>query len=65
MDGVEKVKRWHDEGKFKRHPIVWELYRVLNGLDPNVQQILDKNYECIDDGTMDADSPEKAEGIGK
>ena len=65
MNGVEKVKRWHDDGKFKRHPIVWELYRVLNGLDLNVQQILDKNYECIDDGTMDADSQEKAEKLGK
>ena len=65
MDGVAKVKQMHDERKFIRHPIVWELYRVLNKLDPNVQQILDKTYECIDDGTMDADSPEKAEGLGR
>lgn len=65
MDGVKEVKRLQDAGKFKRHPIVWELYRVLNSLDINEQQVLDKNYVCIDDGTMDSDSPGKAESLGK
>lgn len=56
MRGVRAVKKLFDEGKTKRHPIVWELYRYLNGLDVNVQQVLDETYEVIDDGTLDADS---------
>ncbi len=53
--GVKAVKKMYDEGMLKRHPIVWELYRYLNGLDVNVQQVLDETYVCIDDGTMDID----------
>lgn len=64
MNGVAKVKQYQDEGKFNRHPIVWELYRVLNGLELNKHEVLDKNYIAIDDSTMDADSPEKAKGLG-
>ena len=56
MAGVRAVKKMQDEGKLKRHPIVWELYRYLNGLDVNVQQVLDETYVCIDDGTLDVDS---------
>ena len=59
MDGVTAVKRAFDEGKLKRHPIVWELYRYLNRLDLNVQQIIDRTYIAIDDGTIDIDSVEQ------
>ena len=55
MAGVRAVKTMFDEGKLKRHPIVWELYRYLNGLDVNVQQVLDETYVTIDDGTIDID----------
>ena len=58
MDGVEAVKRLWDEGKLKRHPITWELYRYLNGLDVNIQDVRDETYICIDDGTIDIDEPE-------
>lgn len=64
MDGVDAVKKLHDEGKLKRHPITWELYRYLNGLDVNVQAVKSATYICIDDGTIDIDAPwvvEKAE----
>lgn len=59
LKGIEEVKKLFDEGKIKRHPIVWELYRYLNGLDINIQKVLDKNYICIDDGTIDIDTPER------
>ena len=58
MDGVKAVKRLWDEGKLKRHPITWELYRYLNGLDVNIQDVRDETYICIDDGTIDIDEPE-------
>ena len=64
MDGVSAVKKMWDEGYLLRHPITWELYRYLNGLDVNVQAVSDDTYICIDDGTMDIDAPwviEKAE----
>ena len=60
MYGVECVKRMRDAGLLLREPIVWELYRYLNGFDVNVQWINDATYICIDDGTIDADTPEKA-----
>lgn len=57
MNGVKAVKKMQDEGITKRVPIVWELYRYLNGLDVNIQQVLDETYVCIDDGTIDVDDP--------
>lgn len=61
MKGVDAVKKMQNEGKTNRMPIVWELYRYLNGLDINVQQVLDETYVCIDDGTMDVDDMNKVE----
>lgn len=55
--GIDAVKKLQDEGKTKRIPITWELYRYLNGLDVNVQQITE-NYVCIDDETIDIDYPD-------
>ena len=65
INGVKEVKKLQDEGKTKRMPIVWELYRYLNGLDVNIQMIKDETYVCIDDGTIDVDSPEQIERINK
>ena len=66
MEGVRDVKKMQDEGKLKRQGLVWELYRHLNGLDVNVQQVLlNDTYFAIDDGTMDFDSPEKYERVRK
>lgn len=62
--GVNDVKKLHDKGKIKRHPIVWELYRYLHDLDINIQTIT-TDYECIDDGTMDVDTLEELEEIRK
>lgn len=59
MEGVKAVKKMQDEGLTKRVPIVWELYRYLNNLDVNIQQVLDDTYVCIDDETMDTDTLDK------
>lgn len=59
--GIAAVKKLQDEGKTQRVPIVWELYRYLNGLDVNVQAVKDDTYFVIDDETNDADTPAKLE----
>lgn len=63
FNGITAVKKLQDEGKTNRMPVTWELYRYLNGLDVNIQQVLDKTYICIDDGTMDVDIPEDIEAL--
>lgn len=56
--GIEETKRLQDEGKLERgFAISWELYRVLNKLDPNKQYINDDTYLSIDDETIDIDAP--------
>lgn len=62
---IQEVKRLYDEGKIKRHPIVWELYRYLNNLDINIQRVLDDTYVVIDDGTIDIDYPEEIKDLEK
>jgi choline kinase len=62
--GIEAVKKLQDEGKTKRMPVSWELYRYLNGLDVNIQRITN-NYIDIDDGTMDIDYPEDIKELNK
>lgn len=57
-DGIEKTKKLQDDGKLERgYALSWELYRVLNGLDPNRQYINDDTYLSIDDETIDIDAP--------
>ena len=61
-DAINKTKQLQDEGKLERgYAISWEVYRVLNGLDPNKQYINDDTYLCIDDETIDIDAPEQIE----
>ena len=52
---IDKVKKLYDEGKTVRHPIVWELYRSINGIDVN-EHILTDNYVAINDISCDIDS---------
>ena len=63
--GIEKTKKLQDKGKLKRMALSWELYRVLNNLDPNIQQIVDETYLSIDDETIDIDEPEQIEELEK
>lgn len=53
---IERVKKLYDEGKTDRHPIVWELYRSINGIDVNEHKLKD-NVVIINDITCDIDSP--------
>ena len=62
---IKEVKRLYDEGKTDRHPIVWELYRYLNNLDINKQQVLEDTYVVIDDGTIDIDNKERIKELNK
>lgn len=64
-EGIKAVKKMQDEGKLQRVAITWELYRYLNKLDVNIQNVLDKTYICIDDETMDIDTPEEIEELRK
>lgn len=52
---IDKVKRLKDEGKCCREPIVWELYRSINGQDIN-KHIMTNNYIAINDESCDIDS---------
>ena len=54
---IELLKKMYDEGKTKRHPIAWELYRSINNLDVNKHE-LTVNYIPINDGTCDIDRVE-------
>lgn len=65
-EGIRKTKQLQDEGKLERgYAISWELYRVLNGLDPNKQYIIDDTYLSIDDETIDVDAPFQIEELNK
>lgn len=52
----DRVKRLFDENKTERHPIVWELYRSINGIDVNEHK-LTNNVVIINDITCDIDAP--------
>lgn len=57
-NGIKMTKKLQDDGQLSRgFAISWELYRVLNRLDPNKQYIKDDTYLCIDDETIDIDAP--------
>lgn len=65
-DDIEKTKRLQDEGKLERgYALSWELYRVMNGYDPNYMLINDNNYLSIDDNTIDVDEPFQIEEVNK
>ena len=65
-DAINKTKKLQDEGKLERgYAISWELYRVLNNLDPNKMYILDETYLSINDKTIDVDTPEQIELVNK
>ena len=65
MRGVQTVKDMFDAGALARHPIVWELYRFLNGLDINIQQVRPGTFVAIDDETIDLDSPTRVADLEK
>ena len=52
---IEKTKRYMQEGRFRRHPISWELWQVVKETPLNV---IEKNYTVINDYSCDIDYPE-------
>lgn len=63
---IEKTKKLQDENKLDRgYAISWELYRVLNKLNPNKMFIYDTTYLSINDLTIDIDTPDKIEELTK
>ena len=59
---VNKVKKMKDEGKCCREPIVWEVYRSINGQDINTH-IMTKNFVAINDISCDIDSRKDLERL--
>lgn len=53
----EICKQAYDKGITNRHPIVWELYRSINGIDINKHELKD-NVKIINDITCDIDTLE-------
>ena len=63
-EAINKTKKLQYEGKLARgYAISWELYRVMNNLDPNRMVILEETYLCINDKTIDVDYPEQIEMV--
>lgn len=65
FQGIKDVLVLKEKGLINREPVSWELYRYLNGLDINIQRVLDDTYVVIEDGTIDIDSPDDIERLGK
>lgn len=65
FEGIEKTKQLWLDGKCNRHPIIWELYRVLNGINVNTHKMLKDTYVEILNGGMDIDYPHEVELIEK
>ena len=61
--GIIETKRLHELGQTNRHPIVWELYRVLNGLVVNMHVLKPETYVNVDNGGMDIDYPSEGDRI--
>lgn len=59
LAGIMVTASLYKQGLTDRHPIVWELYRVLNGLDVNRQAVREETFVGIADGTIDIDSPKQ------
>lgn len=55
-EAIEICKRMYDNGKTNRNPIIWEVYRVENGININKHELKD-NVIIINDETTDIDSP--------
>lgn len=54
---IELVKEYDRQGKFRRKPIMWELWAVIKGTD--LKRINYRNYVAINDSTCDIDEPEE------
>ena len=53
---IAKLKEYDKDGKFKRKPIMWELWQVIKQTPLNIIDYT--NYTIINDYTCDIDDPE-------
>lgn len=60
LEHINKLKKLKDEGKTKREPIAWELYRSINNIDV-FTHIITTNCVIINDETCDIDKLEDIE----
>lgn len=60
---IDYVKANVNTGIFRRHPIAWELWQVINGEGP--RYINFDNYVAINDYTCDIDRPQDAVAIAE
>ena len=56
-DRIKQTKYLQDQGAFRRKPVSWELWQVIQGTMLNV---IAMDYYVIDDYTCDVDTPEDA-----
>lgn len=59
-EAIAELKRLHREGKFRRKPIMWELWQVIKKTPLNK---IEKNYTAINDYTVDVDDPHEIDRI--
>ena len=59
-EAIRKVKALDKDGRFKKKPIAWELWSVINGADPNR---INKYYVGINDYTCDIDYESEIEEV--
>ena len=52
---IRKTKTWHEQGRFKRHPIAWQLWKVIRRTPIDRAP---RGYTVINDYTCDIDKPE-------
>ena len=58
---IEDCKRYADEGRFNRKPIMWELWQVITGCPLNCIDF--NSYVAINDSTCDVDYPDEINEI--
>ena len=70
-DAVNEIKKMIDEGKFKKDPISWHLYRKLNNIEMEYSGFGNNifhtkgDYMTIEDYTTDIDKPKDIPKIEK
>ena len=64
INAINEVKRLRDENVCCREPIVWEVYRIINGIWVN-EHTMTNNYIAINDESCDIDCIEDIELLKK
>lgn len=61
QNSLKEIQTLHEQKKFRREPIAWELWQVIKGTELN--KIDYTNYTAINDYTCDIDEPKDVEKI--